>query len=88
MNSEKRLEILEAFASSKPTEFDGFAIQWLREHPEPAVVPIYSEVKPDAEMFNKIAVEDLPKKKRTRRAVQVTESESEVTPLAQTATAE
>jgi hypothetical protein len=36
LNPEKRLELLEAFASSKPAEFDGFTAAWLEQHPEPA----------------------------------------------------
>jgi hypothetical protein len=34
LNQTKRLEILEAFASSKPTEFDGFTALYLEQHPE------------------------------------------------------
>lgn len=34
MKAKRRLEILEAFASSKPTEFDGFAILYQMQHPE------------------------------------------------------
>lgn len=34
MKPEKRLEILEAFASSKAYEFDGFVIAYLAAHPE------------------------------------------------------
>jgi hypothetical protein len=42
MNQTKRLEVLEAFASSKPTEFDGFARAYLEAHPEPAVESLVS----------------------------------------------
>ena len=38
MNPDKRIEILEAFASSKPTEFEGFKLQWLQDHPDPVKV--------------------------------------------------
>jgi hypothetical protein len=34
MNQQKRLEILEAFASSKCREFDGFKNAYLEAHPE------------------------------------------------------
>jgi hypothetical protein len=42
MNQTKRLEVLEAFASSKPTEFDGFARAYLEAHPEPVVESLVS----------------------------------------------
>lgn len=29
------MELLEAFASSKPVEFDAFAANWAKNHPEP-----------------------------------------------------
>jgi hypothetical protein len=48
MNPQRRLEILEAFASSKAREFDGFVIQWVEQHPEPveslSVTPTEPEV--------------------------------------------
>ena len=34
LNPQTRLEILEAFASSKPTEFDGFTHAYIEAHPE------------------------------------------------------
>ena len=42
MKQTKRVAILEAFASSKPYEFDGFVAQYLQLHPEPepVVVPV------------------------------------------------
>ena len=29
------MELLEAFASTKPVEFDAFAANWAKNHPEP-----------------------------------------------------
>lgn len=38
MNATKRLEILEAFASSKAYEFNGFVQRYLEAHPEEQIV--------------------------------------------------
>lgn len=74
MKPETRLAVLEAFASSKPTEFDGFVIRYLEAHPEApepveepvVVVPIVPE-----------AVEEEPKpvSKRHKKTVEVVTDE-------------
>ena len=38
-NHQWRCELLEAFASSKAAEFEGFKASWLEAHPEPAAEP-------------------------------------------------
>jgi hypothetical protein len=60
-----RTEILEAFAHSKPHEFDAFYARYIEDHPdpiitEPAVVPIEEPV--------------VEKKKRTSKVVEATEN--------------
>lgn len=39
MNYERRIAALEAFACTKPREFDAFQSQWEQDHPE-IVVPL------------------------------------------------
>lgn len=43
MNATKRLEILEAFASSKAYEFNGFVQRYLEAHPEEPSVTVVVE---------------------------------------------
>jgi hypothetical protein len=58
MNPEKRLEILEAFASSKPTEFDGFTLEYLSRFPE-VVEPIVVEDAPKRTRKKTVAIEEV-----------------------------
>jgi hypothetical protein len=75
MNQTKRLEVLEAFASSKPTEFDGFARAYLEAHPEPVVESLVSlpATPTDREVPNEfsvfIAQEEKPKRTRKTKVV-------------------
>lgn len=63
MNIERKTAVLEAFASSKPTEFEGFKAQWLHDNPEPVIVV----AAPVLEVVAAPAVEEEPVKKRTRK---------------------
>ena len=65
MNSERRLELLEAFASSKAAEFEGFKADWLMRYPEP-VEPLTEQVVEAAQK---------PRRKRTSVVVDPAESE-------------
>ena len=86
MKQTKRNAILEAFASSKPYEFDGFVAQYLQRYPElePVVVPILTA---PAENESETVVADIPhfemeveapkpKRKRTRKAAPIIETKS------------
>jgi hypothetical protein len=46
MNKDRRLAVLEAFASSKPREFDGFVLAWEQAHPEVKPVKEKTDVNP------------------------------------------
>ncbi len=58
MNSEYELELLRAFAATKPYEFKGFELRYKQAHPEPeepvvlaepvAVAVEYKEPEPEA----------------------------------------
>lgn len=63
MNIERKTAVLEAFASSKPTEFEGFKAQWLHDNPE----PIVAETSPVAQIAGD-PVEEEPIKKRSRKS--------------------
>ena len=63
MNPEKRLEILEEFASSKPTEFDGFTLAYLEAHPE----------QPEPIITAEPIVYEAPKRKRKVAPEETTE---------------
>jgi branched-subunit amino acid transport protein len=58
MNPEKRLEILEAFISTKPREFDAFMQDYLEHYPEPVVAAIMAPTV----VFD--SVEEKPTRKR------------------------
>ena len=60
MKPETRLALLEAFASSKAAEFDGFTHAYLEEHPE----PLFTEtVNVNIDVFDP-PIEEKPKRKR------------------------
>jgi hypothetical protein len=43
LSEKASVEVLRAFAASKPTEFDGFLFRWAEEHPkveEPVELPV------------------------------------------------
>lgn len=66
MNSERRRQLLEEFASSKAAEFEGFKAAWLERYPESVVEAL---VAPEP-----VVVEVKPKRKRTPAIVEVSES--------------
>lgn len=65
MNSERRTLLLEAFASSKAAEFEGFKVAWLQANPEPTItmnigVPSSDPLPDDFPVINV----EVPKRKR------------------------
>lgn len=92
MNKNRRLEILEAFAQSKGYEFTGFTMRYLEQYPEQPEPIVATAVNVDVEADQRfqsdkdatLTVSDKPiqkpKEKRTRKAVPLTESESNIVP--------
>jgi len=66
MNQKERLEVLEAFAGSKPAEFEGFKIQWAKTH-KPIVEQVVAEALPQQEFATAEVVMQEFKPKRRRR---------------------